>query len=73
MLADTAGTPRAVSVGKVMRVPPPATAFTAPAATAAPPAINHSTAGVTAQPGADEPGADQPAKASIIARTSPSG
>ena len=33
----TAGTPDAVSMGKVMSVPPPASALTAPAATAASP------------------------------------
>ena len=34
-LAATAGTPTAMSIGKVMSVPPPARAFTAPATTAA--------------------------------------
>ena len=37
MLAGTAGSPTAMSTGKVMRVPPPARAFTAPPAMAARP------------------------------------
>src|SRR5262245_44584837 len=38
MLAASAGRPRAVSAGKVISVPPPASALTAPPATAASPA-----------------------------------
>ena len=42
MLAATVGIPTAVSTGKVMRVPPPARAFTAPPTTAASPTRTNS-------------------------------